>query len=180
MTRARVAAAIAAIATALLLQATLVGPVLSPSAAAAVSLPAVLVVCVALVDGPAAGMSFGFATGLAADLASRHPAGLLALCWLGAGLLAGLVGEHRRRLRDSLLAGALCAVAGAAATVLLAVTNRGGTALDAVTGFVPVLLVGAVLALVVLPLVRRMLHTEYLRAPHPVYTELTLEPARGR
>ena len=31
-------------------------------------------------------MSFGFAAGLVADLGSAHPAGVLALCWLGVGV----------------------------------------------------------------------------------------------
>lgn len=177
MTRARVAAAVAGVATVLLLQATLVGPAFGSWA---VSLPAVLVAVVAFTDGPAAGMSFGFAAGLAADLASRHPAGVLALCWLGLGLVCGLADGHGRRLREAVVAGLGCAAAAGAATLLLVITNQGATALDAVTGFVPVAVVSTLLALALLPLVGRMLRTEYLRAPHPVYTELVLEPHRGR
>jgi hypothetical protein len=67
---------LAALLTALLLQATLVGPL---AMSVPVSLPAVLVAAVALVDGPATGMSFGFTVGLFADLGSSHPAGVLAL-----------------------------------------------------------------------------------------------------
>jgi hypothetical protein len=93
MNRARVAAALAALLTALLLQATLIGPVTMPLP---VSLPALLVAAIALVDGPGAGLAFGFAIGLIADLGSEHPAGVLALCWLldtavRSGILATLV-----------------------------------------------------------------------------------------
>ncbi|MEO9137524.1 MAG: hypothetical protein ABI345_00485 [Jatrophihabitans sp.] len=177
MTRARVAAAVAATITALLLQATLVGPAFSPWA---VSLPAVLVAAVALVDGPATGMSFGFAAGLAADLGSRHPAGVLALCWLGVGLVCGAVADRRSLRRDALTVGIVCGVSASAATVLLAVIHRGGPALDAVTDFLPVAAVSTVLAFGVVALVRAMLHTDHLRAPHPVYTELLVGPSRAR
>lgn len=177
MTRARVAAAVAAIITALLLQATLVGPGFGVWP---VSLPALVVAAVALADGPAAGMSFGFATGLAADLASRHPAGVLALCWLGLGLVCGMLGERRSLPRTALTAGLAAALAASAATLLLALTRQGAAATEAITDVVPVAVVGSLLAFGVVPLVRRMLHTEYLRAPHPVYTELVLEPNRGR
>src|SRR5947209_2068432 len=107
MTRARVAAAAAGIVTALLLQATLVGPL---SGWVPISLPAVLVAAVGLVDGPATGMSFGFAAGLVADLASSHVAGVLALCWMGVGTLAGLVADRRSLRKDALTAGVVSAV----------------------------------------------------------------------
>ncbi|SHH65161.1 hypothetical protein SAMN05443575_4276 [Jatrophihabitans endophyticus] len=177
MTRARVAAAIAGIVTAVLLQATLIGPAFAPLA---VSLPALVVAAVALVDGPAVGMSFGFATGLATDLASRHPAGLLALCWLGLGLVCGALGERRSRPRDAATAGAAAALAGSAATLLLVAVDGGGSARDAVVWLLPTAFVGTVLGLGIVPFVRAMLHTEYLRAPQPVYTELVLGPSRGR
>lgn len=177
MTRARIAVAVAGTVTALLLQATLIGPAFSPWA---VSLPAVLVAAVALVDGPATGMSFGFAAGLAADLGSRHPAGVLALCWLGVGLACGAVADRRSLRRDALTVGVVCAVASSAATLLLALVHRGGTAPDAVTEFIPVVVVSAVLAFGVVPLVRAMLHSDHLRAPHPVYTELLIGPSRAR
>ncbi len=61
MTRIRALAALAAIITALLLQATLVAPLTMP---VPISLPALVVAAVALSDGPGAGLSFGFATGL--------------------------------------------------------------------------------------------------------------------
>lgn len=177
MTRARVAAAVATTITALLLQATLVGPAFSPWA---VSLPAVLVAAVALVDGPATGMSFGFAAGLAADLGSRHPAGVLALCWLGVGLICGSIADRRSLRRDALTVGLVCGAAAGAATLLLAILEYGGSPLDAITDFVPVVVVSSVLAFGVVALVRAMLHTDNLRAPHPVYTELLIGSSRAR
>jgi cell shape-determining protein MreD len=176
MTRARLAAAMAGILTVLLLQATLVAPLAAPFA---VSLPAVLVAAVALVDGPAAGMSFGFAAGLVADLGSHHPAGVLALCWLGVGLLCGTFADRRSLRRDALTAGIVCGLAGSAATLLLALVTSGGTAWDAARDLVPTAIVDAVLALLVLAVVRRMLRSDSLRAPHPVLTELAMGPQRG-
>jgi rod shape-determining protein MreD len=176
VTRARVAAAIAGVLTALLLQATLVAPVFGEWA---VSLPALVVAAVALTDGPAAGMSFGFAAGLVADLGSRHPAGLLALCWLGVGLLCGVLADRRSLRRDALTVGVVCAAAGSVATLLLTLIGRGGSVSDAVLGFLPTAIAGSILGLGVVALVRRMLHTEHLRAPHPVFTELALGGRRG-
>jgi rod shape-determining protein MreD len=176
MTRARVLAALAAMLTALLLQATLVAPVASPWL---VSLPAVLVAAVALVDGPGSGMSFGFATGLLADLGSQHPAGVLALCWLGVGLLCGLLADRRTLRRDVLTAGFVCGVASIVATGLLVVVNTAASISDAVVYAVPTALGDALLAIAVLAVVRRMLRTDSLRAAHPVYTELALGSRRG-
>lgn len=176
MRRARVAAAMAAILTALLLQATLVAPVAAPFP---VSLPAVLVAAVALVDGPAAGMSFGFATGLMADFGSQHPAGVLALCWMGVGLLCGTFADRRSLRRDAAAAGVVGGLASGAATLLLAVVHSHAAAVDAITYTLPAMLGDALLALVVLSLVRRMLRADSLRAPHPVFTELALGTRRG-
>ncbi len=169
MTRARVAAAMAATLTVLLLQATVIGPATFPWP---ISLPAVLVATVALVDGPATGMSFGFAVGLVADLGSRHPAGVLALCWLGIGLLCGTLADRRSVRRDALIAGIVCAAAGAAATLLLALVHAGATMQGTLVQLGPSALGDAVLALAVVPLARRMLAAESLRAAHQVYTEL--------
>lgn len=171
------AAAAAGILTALLLQATLVAPVCAP---VPVSLPAVLVAAVALVEGPAAGMSFGFAAGLTADLGSPHPAGVLALCWLGVGLLCGGISTRRTLRRDAMTVGIICGLASSVATALLAFVHRGGTLGAAVRDLVPTAMISTVLALAVVALVRRMLHSDSLRAPHPVYTELALGPARAR
>jgi rod shape-determining protein MreD len=176
MKRARLIAALTGIITALLLQAVLIAPVAAPWP---VSLPAVLVAAVALVDGPAAGMSFGFATGLLADLGSNHPAGVLALCWLGVGLLCGMVADRRSLRRDAVTAGLVCAVSTSIATVVLAVTRSGANASDALVHLLPTALGDALLAFAVLALARRMLRTESLRAPHPVYTEIVVAGRRG-
>lgn len=170
MTRSRVAAAVAVIVTSLLLQATLIGPLMFP---VAVSLPAVVVAAVALVDGPATGMSFGFTTGLVADLGSAHPAGILALTWLGLGVLCGKAVDRRSVLGDALTAAVLCAAASVVAEVLLAIVHAGGANVGhALLYAVPAAIGDFVLALAVVPLARRLLHTERLRAPHPVISEL--------
>lgn len=176
MTRARVVAALAGTITALLLQATIVAPVTVP---APVSLPAVLVAAIALVDGPATGMSFGFAAGLAADLGSAHPAGVLALCWLLVGLGCGALADRRTVRRDAMAAGVVSGLAGAAAAVLLVVVHAGGTLTEAARDAVPGMLGDIALAFLLVPLVRRMLGTDSLRAPSPVYTELVLDGRRG-
>ncbi len=163
MTAARVAAAAAAIITGLLLQATVVGPAAFPWP---VSLPAVLVAAVALAGGPGAGMSFGFTAGLIADLASHHPAGVLALCWLAVGVVCGRVADQRSVRRDAVIAGVACAVQGAIAVLALSVAH--GDLSVAIVGAtlrqLPVtVLVDAALALVVVPLVRAALRAESLR-----------------
>lgn len=176
MTRARVAAAMAGILTALLLQATLIAPVTAPYP---VSLPAVLVAAVALMDGPATGMSFGFAAGLTADLGSRHPAGVLALVWLGVGLVCGLVADRRSVWRDALTAGVVCGPAAAVAGLLLQLVRSGGSVRDTLVYLVPSTGGDIVLALLVVAVVRRMLDADSLRAPQPVYTELAVGSRRG-
>lgn len=165
MRRLRVVAALAAILTALLLQATLVGPLTLP---VQVSLPAVLVAAVALTEGPAAGMSFGFAAGLIADLGSTHPAGVLALTWLAVGVGCGVAAEHRSVRADAALAAVACALAGVGSTLLLtAVHATGATAWPAVRDAIPAGLGAALLALGVVPLVRAFLRSAALRPPSP-------------
>ena len=176
MKRARLIAALTGIVTALLLQAAVIAPVTAPWP---VSLPAVLVAAVALVDGPATGMSFGFATGLLADLGSSHPAGVLALCWLGVGLLSGMVADRRSLRRDAVTAGLVCAAGASVATIVLAVTHSGVRAQDAIMLAAPTALGDAVLALAVLALVRRMLRTESLRALPPIQREIVVAGRRG-
>ena len=177
MTRARVLAAAAAILTALLLQATIVAPLVLGIPA---SLPAVLVAAVALVDGPGSGIAFGFAAGLIADLGSAHPAGVLALCWLGVGVVCGLAAQHGTVRRDAAAAAIACALSAACAGVLLVAVHAGGATLTAtLRTVVPAALVDALLALALVPLVRAFLRTERLRGPQPVLTELGLGPRRG-
>lgn len=170
MRRARLAAALAALLTALLLQAAVVAPLTLP---VPVSLPAVLVAAIALVDGPATGMSFGFAAGLLADLGSEHPAGVLALSWLGLGTVAGMAAARRSVRGDAATAALLCAGASAAATLLLVAVHAGGASgWLAVREAVPAGLGDALLALAVVPAARAFLHSDRLRAPHPVTAEL--------
>jgi cell shape-determining protein MreD len=176
MTPARATAAAAGIVTALLLQATVLGPAVAPQL---VSLPAVLVVAVALHDGPATGMSFGFSAGLVADLGSRHPAGILALCWLGAGLAGGALAGRSALRRDAVVAGVLSALTTVVAGALLVVVHDGGTLRALLGATVPTLIGDVLLALPVVALVRRMLRTESLRAPRPVLTELAVGGRRG-
>jgi rod shape-determining protein MreD len=176
MTPARVVAAAAAIASALLLQASVIAPA---AGHVPVSLPAVLVAAIALVDGPATGIAFGFACGLAADLGSTHPAGVLALCWLAVGLAAGLFADRYHLLRDAAAVAVICAFAGAVGTVLLTVVHAGTQLGGAVTAFLPSLLGDVVLALLVVPVVRRMLRSHRLRRPHPVARELVAAARHG-
>jgi rod shape-determining protein MreD len=164
MTPRRIAAALAVVLTALVLQASFVGPILAPLS---VSLPAVLVACVALVSGPGTGISLGFATGLLADLGSNHPAGLLAAAWLGVGIGCGLAGRYLQRLRDgALVAGLTAAAASAVVGVVLLVLHRADQTLGEVLWrMFPTALGDAVIAFALLPLVRFMLHTPALRRP---------------
>ena len=157
----------AALLTALVLQATLVGPLADAIPA---SLPALLVAAIAVVDGPGAGLAFGFAAGLITDLGSEHPAGVLALCWLAVGLVCGRLNAPNARIRhDVLVATLVCGLASVASTLLLATIGAdGATATDAVRYAIPATVIDGLLALVVVPLVRLFLHTDRLRAPRPV------------
>ncbi|MFN2518829.1 MAG: hypothetical protein ABR604_07275 [Jatrophihabitantaceae bacterium] len=177
MRTSRVAAALAALLTAILLQGTLVGPL---AGMVPVSLPAVLVAAVALVDGPATGMSYGFTVGLVADLGSSHPAGALALSWVGLGMVCGLAADRRAVRGDAAIAAVSCALAALFATLLLAAVHAGGaTVWLSVRGALPAGLGDALLALAVIPIVRRLLRTEALRARPALAEDLALGSARG-
>jgi cell shape-determining protein MreD len=168
----RSVAALAAMVTAMLLQAGLIAPLSAPDP---VSLPTVLVAAVALVDGPGAGMSFGFAAGLLADLGSAHPAGVLALTWTGLGLVCGVAAARRTTRGYAVTAAACGAVATSIATLLLAVVHAAGASVWlAARDLIPATIGDTVLALAVVPLVRAVLRTEALRAPRPVLTELNV------
>ena len=176
MTPTRVAAALAAMVSALLLQATLVEPL---TGSAAITVPAVLVACVALVDGPGTGMAFGFALGLVADLGSRHPAGILALTWLGLGLVAGRLAAERSARGDALVAGVLTGVAALFAAVLLAVTRADGADLGAAFAtWVPSVVGDAVLACAIAPMARRFLRAHAMRSPAAVSRDVVLGAGR--
>jgi len=163
VTRVRIAAAIAALLSCLAVQAAVIAPL---STSAAVSLPALLVAAVALSDGPGTGIAFGFAAGLVADLGSNHPAGVFALTWMGVGMLCGLAADKTSVRTDAVIATALCAVAASMGTALLTLLKADGATLGLVfREFLPTALGDGLLAIVLVPLVRRALRAELLRAP---------------
>ncbi|HTZ44114.1 MAG TPA: rod shape-determining protein MreD [Jatrophihabitans sp.] len=182
MTASRLAAAVAGLLTALLLQASLVGPLTFP---VPVSLPALLVVVVGIYAGPGVGIGFGFATGLVADLGSQHPAGVQALCLLGAGLVAGKLGglavQRGYRTRGvAALAAAIATGACAAGGLLLSVLGSHAATLPAtLLALVPVGLTDALLGLLVVPAVRRLLRAQGVRAPRPATRIVTTPPLGG-
>lgn len=177
MRRGRIVAALAVVITALLLQATLVAPIASP---VPVSLPAVLVAAIALIDGPGPGMAFGFTAGLLADLGSTHPAGLLALCWTGVGLVCGLSAERRSVRRDAATVSVVCAIASSLATLLLAVVQLPAVPVWlALRDLIPAGLGDALLALALVPLSRAFLRSDSLRAAQPALSDLGVNGRRG-
>ncbi len=175
MIGAKLAAAVAGVLTALLLQATLIGPLTFPVPA---SLPALLVIVVGIYAGPGLGMGLGFSTGLLADLGSDHPAGVQALCWMLAGLVAGQVGglATQRGYRTRGVAG-LAALLGAGTSVLtgllLAILgSHAATIASTVQAVIPVGLLDALLGLLLVPAVRNLLRAQGIRPPRPVARRL--------
>jgi rod shape-determining protein MreD len=166
----RVALACAGLLTTLLLQATLIGPLTFP---APVSLPVLMIVVVGIYAGPGVGLGLGFATGLLADLGSDHPAGVQALCWMTAGLVAGMVGgltiQRGWRSRGiAAIAAGLAALTSALVTVMLAILgSHGASVWLAVRDLAPVGLSDALLGLVLVPAVRGLLRSQGIRAPRP-------------
>jgi rod shape-determining protein MreD len=166
MTPLRATAAAAAIVTALLLQEALVAPVFAPLT---VSLPAVMIAAIALHDGASTGICLGFATGLLADLASAHPAGVLALAWLGVGICCGVAADPRRgRLMRALLTGSVCGAATAVAALAMMLlrsphTGVGWSWLAQLGGSAAL---DAALALAVVPLVAAFLDSAALSSRH--------------
>ncbi len=160
----RLIAAVAAVASVLILQAGLITPLTAPLA---VSLPAVFVAAVSLNAGVSTGMSIGFVTGLVADLGSEHPAGVLALCWLGLGLACGIVADSSRRTRVSLLIVTIASgLASVAASALLdAVGSASVGPVDVLRLAVPTTVVDGGLALLIFAAVRAVLRTDGVRAP---------------
>lgn len=154
MTRGRIAAAIAAVITALLLQASVVAPVAFP---ATVSLPAVLVAVVALTEGPGPGIALGFSAGLLADLCSRHPVGVLALCWMALGVLCGSCAGAGSRRREVIIAAlATTALTICAQLLLIVVGADGATGHALLHGLAPTLFGDAILAGALVPLLRAL------------------------
>jgi rod shape-determining protein MreD len=164
MTPTRIVAAIAALATALLLQATLVAPISDPWP---ISLPAVLVALVALHSGAGTGIAFGFSAGLVADLGSSHPAGVLALSWLVLGLACGRYANPSRSWRARVALAAVAAtLATVASTLVLTVLGTSGAGVGFAFRAVPATLIGdLVLAALLAPLVRSLLRSDAMRAP---------------
>ncbi|UQX89671.1 hypothetical protein M6D93_06635 [Jatrophihabitans telluris] len=166
----RLAAGIAAALTVLLLQATIIDPLTAP---VPVSLPALVVALVAIIAGPGVGLGFGFALGLLADLGSDHPAGLLALCWLGIGVLGGQLGgpavERGYSSRGIAVSAAVLAGAAelAAGLMLAALGSHGATAWLAVRDVVPVVVLDCLLGLGLVVPVRALLRSQGLLARRP-------------
>jgi cell shape-determining protein MreD len=169
--RSRLVCAVAAGLTALLLQATVVGPVTFP---VAVSLPALLVIILGICAGPGIGLGFGFALGLLADLGSGHPAGVLALAWMGAGAVGGIVGglviERGCRARGIAASAALLAtLASLVSGLALVILDSHAASLSSVfRDLVPTFLLDAIGGLIVVPLVRAVLQAQRIAAPRPV------------
>jgi rod shape-determining protein MreD len=166
----RMALALAAVVSVLLLQATVIGPLTFP---VPVSLPALMVIVVAIYAGPGVGIGLGFATGLLADLGSDHPAGVQALGWMAAGVIAGMVGglatERGYRTRG---VAALAAAIGAATALVVAfmlaiLGSHAATATVAVRSVIPVGLADALIGLVLVPIVRSLLRGQGIRGQRP-------------
>lgn len=85
----------ASVLTALLLQTTVV--VRLPLPGTPPDLVLLLVVCVALVEGPVSGVVTGFVAGLLADALADHALGRLALAYVLVGYAVGLVDDERPR-----------------------------------------------------------------------------------
>lgn len=163
MTRVRVAAALAALLTAMILQATLIAPLVLP---APISLPLLLVAAVALREGAGTGIGYGFAAGFITDLGSRHPAGVLALCWMCVGLLCGLAADRTSIRRDAVIAAALATCSGVVSASLLVVLHSDGAAGSTVFGdFAVTVFANLMLAAVLVPVVRWFLSIEAMQAP---------------
>lgn len=178
MTVSRIAAAFAGVLTVLLLQASLVGPLTFP---VPVSLPALLIVVVALYAGPGVGIGLGFGTGLLADLGADHPAGVQALGWLAAGLLAGKLGgiatQRGFGVRGvAALAAVLAALTSIWTGLLFAVLgSHGASAMSVLHDVLPIGLVDALLGLVLVPVVRTVLRIQGVRSPRPGVTMIRSE-----
>ena len=179
MNLSRLAAAAAGVLTALLLQACLIGPLTFP---VPVSLPALLVIVVAIYAGPGVGVGLGFSTGLLADLGSDNPAGVQALCFLGAGLVAGVVGglATQRRYGTRGVAALAAAVGGgtslAVGLLLSVLGSHAATVGTTLRYLIPIVLTEALLGLLVVPLVRRLLRAQGIRPPKPATSVLARVP----
>lgn len=164
----RIALAIASVLTMLLLQASFIGPLTFP---VSVALPAVIVATVGIYAGPGGAMSMGFATGLTADLGSEHPAGVLALCWMGAGLLGGVIGglatqrSYGTRPIAAMAAGIATLSTFCASLLLVVVGSHAESLGGAFRDLIPQTLVHALIGLAVVPVVRSLMRWQGVRSP---------------
>lgn len=180
MTVSRLAAALAGVLTVLLVQATLIGPLTFP---VPVSLPALLVIVVGIYAGPGIGVGLGFSTGLVADLGSDNPAGVQALCLLGAGLVAGILGGLATQRGYGIRGVAALAAAIGTGTALvtgLLLSILGSHAATMPYTLVPVGLTEALLGLLLVPAVRALLRAQGIRAPKPSASVLSRMPDVAR
>lgn len=104
------------LATALVVQLTSIARVHLPGGHP--NLVVVILACLALVEGPVAGMAYGFGVGFVADLLSDHIVGLLALVLTLTGYLIGLF--RRDEERTALVPLGVVALGGLGATLLYA------------------------------------------------------------
>lgn len=118
-----------ALLVAILIQLVVVGPLRLPLGRP--DLVLMLLACLALLSGPAAGALLGFGAGLVGDLLSLHPLGQLALVFCLVGYLVGLLGEETAGSIPLSLA--VVAVASAGGTLGYAATSAilGSPALQA-------------------------------------------------
>ncbi len=183
MMLSRLAAAVAGVITVLLLQTTLIGPLTFP---VPVSLPALMVIVVGIYAGPGIGVGLGFAMGLLADLGSDNPAGVQALCFLAAGLVAGIVGglatQRGYGTRGiAAMAAAIGTVTCVAVGLLLSVLGSHAASLQLTArSVIPVALTEALLGLLVVPVVRKLLRAQGIRAPRTPTSVLSRMPDVAR
>jgi rod shape-determining protein MreD len=163
-------AAVVIIVTVLLVQLSAVNRITTPAAAPDLILVVVLVL--ALLEGPAAGMAYGFGGGLLGDALSTHAFGRLALVWTIAGYLAGLMHDPGGRAGERSAAlpllgiGALCAASTLAYAALDVVV---GAAHDAVYHLIRQAVAVGVYGVILAPFVYLLLRPALRR----------LEPNRG-
>lgn len=161
MTRTARLLAAALVVAALLLQPTVVARLPLPGSPP--DLVLVVVLALALLDGPRTGVVAGFLAGTAADLLSGHEAGRLALSYAVVGCLAGLV--ERAPERSVLLPATVVAAAGGGAVLLYAgqgllLGDPAVTAAALAGGLLGAALGAVLLTPLVVPVVRLVLRPE--------------------
>lgn len=114
----------------------------------------VVVVAAALTGGVPVGIGVGFSIGLAADLLSSHPAGVLALLFLLVGAATGHIeSERERSVFWSMLVVAIASVsAGIGYALLSSVVSGGGSWQQEIAGLPMAVLYNSMLTPFVVPL----------------------------